>query len=145
MKIVKVAYWITTALVAVDFVASGIANLAREPMTMEAMAHFGYPTYFVLLLGVWKVLGGIVLLAPGLPRLKEWAYAGIVFDVTAAAVSIVAVGDGVLGAIVPLVFLGLTLVSWRLRPESRKLASATTSTVANAATVHVATVAPATV
>ena len=70
---------------------------------------------------MWKVLGGIVLLAPGFPRLKEWAYAGIVFDVTAAAVSIVAVGDGVLGALVPLVFLALTLASWRLRPESRKL------------------------
>lgn len=128
MKRIAVAYWITTALVAVDFIASGGASLAHEPTTMAAMSHFGYPAYFVTLLGVWKVLGGIVLLAPGFPRLKEWAYAGIVFDVTAAAVSIVAVGDGALGALVPLLFLALTLASWRLRPESRKLGPTTAST-----------------
>lgn len=123
MKLAKIAYWTTTVLVALDFVAGGVANIAREPTTVEAMTHFGYPLYFVTLLGVWKILGGIVLLVPGFPRLKEWAYAGIVFDVTAAAVSIVAVGDGVATTIVPLVFLAFTLVSWRLRPESRKLAS----------------------
>lgn len=127
MKRVVVVYWITTSLVALDFVASGVASLAREPTTMAAMSHFGYPAYFVALLGVWKILGGIALLAPGFPRLKEWAYAGIVFDVTAAAISIVAVGDGVLGALVPLVFLALTLASWRLRPASRTLGSITAS------------------
>ena len=50
---------------------------------MEGMRHLGYPDYFATILGVWKVLGGIAVLLPRTPRLKEWAYAGMVFDLTA--------------------------------------------------------------
>jgi len=127
MKLKIIAYWTTTLLVGLDFIVGGVANVLRAPQAMEAMAHFGYPAYFTVLLGIWKIAGGVVLLAPRLPRLKEWAYAGIVFDVTAAAVSIVAVGDGVATSAIPLVFGALTLVSWMLRPASRKLAAAPTA------------------
>src|SRR5436305_1376343 len=61
--------------------------------------------YCAAILGTWKVLGAIVIAAPGLPRVKEWAYAGFVFDLTAAAVSRAAVGDGAADIIAPLVFL----------------------------------------
>ena len=57
------------------------------------MSHLGYPAYFAVLLGVWKVLGGLAILAPRLPRLKEWAYAGMFFDLSGAAISHGSVGD----------------------------------------------------
>jgi hypothetical protein len=49
--------------------------------------HLGYPLYFVTILGFWKVLGAMALLAPRFPRLKEWAYAGTFFEMTGAAAS----------------------------------------------------------
>src|SRR5215813_12394079 len=87
MKMRPIAYWITTALTAFVFLSGGAADVARPSFVMEGMTQLGYPPYFVLILGVWKVLGGIVVLAPRLPRLKEWAYAGMVFDLTGAAAS----------------------------------------------------------
>ena len=119
MKTRKIAYWVTTALVAADFLMGGAANIARPPMVLEGMAHLGYPAYFAVLLGIWKVLGAVALLAPRFPRLKEWAYAGIFFDLTSAAVSHTAVGDGAGNILAPLVVLGLLVASWALRPASR--------------------------
>lgn len=80
-----------------------------------------YPVYFVTLIGAWKVLGGLAILAPRLPRLKEWAYAGIAFDLTGATFSHVAVGNPAAKAIVPLVLLAIAATSWALRPPSRRL------------------------
>jgi hypothetical protein len=85
------------------------------------MEHLGYPTYFMAVLGTWKVLGAIAVLAPRFPRLKEWAYAGMTFDLTGAVVSRAASGDGAAGVIPPLVVGGLVITSWLLRPKSRIL------------------------
>jgi uncharacterized membrane protein YphA (DoxX/SURF4 family) len=115
-----VAYWLTTALLALDFGVGGVFQVLRSPQVMQAMTHLGYPAYFVTLLGVWKLLGALALVAPGLPRLKEWAYAGVLFDLTSAAVSLFAVGDGVGTASLPLLFAGLALASYALRPSSRR-------------------------
>jgi hypothetical protein len=92
---------------------------------MAGLAELGYPAYFVPLLGLWKVLGGLAILAPRLPRLKELAYAGIAFDLTGAAVSHVAIGHPAAKAIAPLVILGIAAASWALRPASRILVPAT--------------------
>ena len=81
-----------------------------------------YPMYFFAILGVWKVLGAIAILAPRFPRLKEWAYAGIFFDLTGAAASCAWVGGyGKYGfhVIAPLILAGFTMASWALRPPSR--------------------------
>jgi hypothetical protein len=58
---------------------------------------------------------------PGFPRLKEWAYAGMFFDLTGASASHAAVGDPVAKILTPLVILGIVIASWWLRPDSRKL------------------------
>jgi uncharacterized membrane protein YphA (DoxX/SURF4 family) len=121
MKTKTIAYFATTSLVALDFLAGGVANLARPPMVLEGMAHLGYPAYFASILGFWKVLGAVAILAPRFPRLKEWAYAGIMFDLTSAAVSHGVSGDGVGHVSAPLVIAALTIASWALRPESRRL------------------------
>ena len=114
-------YWLSTGLLGLDFLVGGVFQIARSPQAVEGFAHLGYPAYFVSFLGVWKILGALVLLVPGFPRLKEWAYAGIFFDVTAAVVSVLAVGDGLAPALLPFAFVVLTLTSWALRPASRAL------------------------
>ncbi len=85
------------------------------------LAELGYPPYFVTVLGAWKVLGALAILAPGAPRLKEWAYAGIMFDLTGAALSHAAIGHPAVKAIAPLAILGIAAASWALRPASPRL------------------------
>jgi uncharacterized membrane protein YphA (DoxX/SURF4 family) len=133
-----IGYWTATALVAFAFASGGIADLLRRPEVMAGMTHLGYPPYFASILGVWKILGALALLAPGLPRVKEWAYAGIVFDLTGAAVSHAAVGDPAAKVITPLILLAIAAASWMLRPQSRKLSSPEADSPAPAmATGHV--------
>jgi hypothetical protein len=114
-----IAYWITTGLFAALFLASGGAELASAPAVVAAMRPLGYPPYFLTILGTWKVFGAGALLAPRLPRLKEWAYAGIFFDLTGAAASHAFSGDPPGKIATPLVFLVIAAASWALRPPSR--------------------------
>jgi uncharacterized membrane protein YphA (DoxX/SURF4 family) len=121
-RIKNIAFWTATILGPSSFVIGGVINLTGGEQAVAALNHLGYPAYFASLLGVWKLLGAIVITVPGLPRLKEWAYAGFVFNLSAAAFSHAALGDPAGNIIGPLVFLALVLTSWALRPASRKLA-----------------------
>jgi uncharacterized membrane protein YphA (DoxX/SURF4 family) len=120
-----IVYWTTTILVAVPIGGGGIAQIAQylgNPHSVVPV--LGYPMYFFAILGFWKALGAIAILAPRFPRLKEWAYAGIFFDLTGAAASCAASGGyGAYGfhVIAPLILTGFTVASWALRPESRKI------------------------
>jgi uncharacterized membrane protein YphA (DoxX/SURF4 family) len=118
-----IAYWVTTILGPASFVIGGVLSLTGGEQVASSLRHLGYPLYFASILGTWKLLGAIAIAAPRLPRLKEWAYAGFVFDLTAAAISHAAVGDGASEVVAPLVYLALVLASWALRPASRRLAS----------------------
>ena len=119
----KIVYWTTTILVAF-FIGSGgaaqIAQFAGNPHgTVPVLL---YPMYFFGILGFWKVLGAIAILVPRFPRLKEWAYAGIFFDLTGAIASVAAVGSYGIYAfhiLAPLILTLLTVASWALRPEGR--------------------------
>src|SRR5262245_21674508 len=124
MTIKNIAYWTTTILGPASFVIGGVLNLSQSAQVATAMNHLGYPLYFASILGAWKLAGALVTVIPGTPRLKEWAYAGFFFDLTAAALSHAAVRDGAGDVVAPLVFLALVLASWALRPAGRKLASA---------------------
>jgi len=115
------SYWILTGITAALFAVPGTALLLRVPHFTQDMAHLGYPAYFLAVLGTWKILGALVILAPGLPRLKEWAYAGMVFDATSAALSRAAMGDGAVTIIAPLIITAVVLLSWKLRPAERTL------------------------
>lgn len=121
MKTKIIAYWATTAVLALAMFGGGLAELLRERDTIAGMVHLGYPVYFVTIIGCWKVLGTIALLAPRFPRLKEWAYAGIFFNMTGAAASHVACNDAGWHVIVTLTFAGIAMASWALRPDSRSL------------------------
>jgi uncharacterized membrane protein YphA (DoxX/SURF4 family) len=124
MKAKNIAYWTTTVLVAF-FMSGGVVQIAQFKANPHGVVpELGYPMYFFAIIGFWKVLGAIAILVPRFPRLKEWAYAGIFFDLTGAAISCAAVG--VYGAygfhvIAPLLIAGLTVASWALRPPSRTI------------------------
>jgi hypothetical protein len=119
----SIAYWTTTGLVAFFIGGGGVAQMAQFRANPHGTVPvLGYPLYFFAILGFWKVLGAIAILVPRFPRLKEWAYAGIFFDLTGAVASVTAVGVyGVYAfhIIAPLVIAGLTVASWALRPQSR--------------------------
>jgi uncharacterized membrane protein YphA (DoxX/SURF4 family) len=124
MKIRKFGYWGLTALVALAFGAGGVVDLLHGPAVMAGMTHLGYPVYVATLLGVWKVLGAVAVLVPGFPRVKEWAYAGMFFDLTGAAFSHASSGDAASFVLTPIVLLALVIGSYLLRPEQRRLAGA---------------------
>lgn len=115
LTISKAIYWTTTLLLAMAFLSGGVRHLMQAPDVVAGIMALGYPLYFILLLGVWKLLGGIAILAPGFPRLKEWAYAGMFFDLTGAAVSHLAMHSPVWHVIVTLTLAGMVLVSWGLQ------------------------------
>ena len=125
MKSKNIAYWTTTVLVAFFIGSGGAAQMWQYHANPHGIVPvLGYPLYFFAILGVWKVLGAIAILVPRFPRLKEWAYAGIIFDLTGAVASIAAVG--VYGAyafhiLAPLIIAGFAVASWALRPESRRI------------------------
>ena len=128
MKMKVIGYWATTAVVALELLAGGVTDLIHGPALLFAgdpvvpvLAQLDYPVYLLTILGVWKLLGAIVLLIPRFPRLKEWAYAGTFFVYMGATASWAARGGGLGDLIVPIIFAGLTLASWLLRPPSRIL------------------------
>lgn len=114
---IKFVYWSTTALLALGLLSGAYFNLTRAPQIVESMQALGYPLVVAGLLGFWKLMAVPALLAPGLVRLKEWAYAGCFFCFTGALASHLAVNDGKFAA--PAVFIALTLISWATRPASR--------------------------
>ncbi|HEY2404437.1 MAG TPA: DoxX family protein [Polyangiaceae bacterium] len=123
MKARTYAYWIATIIIALELLSGGILDLTQRPDVTRVMTHLGYPAYFIVVLGVWKILGAFALILPRFPRLKEWAYAGVIFEMTGAAASHAAVRDGAGNLLVPLVFALIALVSWALRPTSRVVGS----------------------
>ena len=123
-RALAVAYWTATGLVCAELVVGGIWDIARLPLVRETVAALGYPAYFLVILGVWKVLGGAALLAPRFARLKEWAYAGVVFADTCAIASHLWTGTGPGEIPVLAVLLVLTVVSWATRPPGRVLSPA---------------------
>jgi uncharacterized membrane protein YphA (DoxX/SURF4 family) len=129
MKLKQIGYWVTTAAIALETLAGGVTDLIHGgtdlvsgPSVVQIVTHEGYPVYLLTILGVWKLLGGITLLVPRFPRLKEWAYAGIFFELTGALVSgIVRGGDPATVIWPPLILAVLAVASWALRPSGRTL------------------------
>jgi len=116
-----VVYWVTTALLAMELGLGGVWDVRIVPQVRGVIDRLGYPAYFLVILGVWKLLGAIALVIPRFPRLKEWAYAGVVFDLTGALASNLVSGVHDAGTLVYLVaMMGVTAVSWALRPPSRR-------------------------
>lgn len=123
----RVAYWVVTVLLAAQFIASGAAMLFAADENQIWFTGLGYPLYLGKILGPFKIAGAIVLLAPRLPRLKEWAYAGIVFNVVGAAASHILHSGDIVSALFPLGVSVLAAASWMLRPADRMLGTITSA------------------
>ena len=111
MKKTKAIYWTFTLLFSIPMLASGIAYLASLAAVVEGITHLGYPVYLVRFLGSAKTLGALAILLGTFPRIKEWAYAGFVFNLTGAFYSHICSNDGP-KAFLPVIMLLFELLSY---------------------------------
>lgn len=121
MKKTNLLYWITTGLFSAFMIFSAIPDIMMTPEAVTFITGLGYPEYFIPFIGVAKLIGAIVLLIPGLNRLKEWAYAGLFFDLAGAVYSAIVIG----GLTAPLSFMilpvGFLFLSYFLWHRKNKL------------------------
>ena len=121
----KIIYWVATILLALGMLGSGLQQIFQTKEMVAMIAQLGYPSYFMVILGVWKVLGVIAILIPGFKLLKEWAYAGLFFTMTGALISHLVIGFAgvkeILGPIMQVIFI---ILSWYFRPANRKIIEA---------------------
>src|SRR5262245_47534400 len=115
-----VIYWIATGIIATEAAIGGALDILHYAPYVAILQHLGYPQYFSMILGVWKIPAAVTVLVPRFPRLKEWAYAGMFFNMMGAVISHLATGDSAVMLIAPFSFAALIVVSWYLRPASRR-------------------------
>ncbi|MRH92733.1 DoxX family protein [Nocardia sp. SYP-A9097] len=118
-------YWVSTGLVIAELVVGGVLDAVHFHTYRDLVVNLGYPTYFLTILGVWKIIGAAAILAPGWPVVKEWAYAGTFFVYTGAIISHLTTGYALNEVGVLAVFTVLTAASWALRPADRRVPRAT--------------------
>ena len=120
----KIIYWIATIWLSLGMVSTGVVQLLKlkgdGPGRLESMTHLGYPSYFVTILGISKILGVVALLIPKFPLLKEWAYAGFFFMMSGAIFTHIAAGNSMSEIFPSLLLLILIVISWYFRPSDRK-------------------------
>ena len=124
MKKTKILYWIFTSLFAFMMLFSAIPDIFSNPVAVQGMHDgLGYPLYFIPFIGIAKLLGVIAILAPGFPRIKEWAYAGLSFDLIGATFSIIASGAPVGNWAFMILPLGLAICSYLFYHKKLKAVS----------------------
>jgi hypothetical protein len=108
----KLIYWIPKILIAVIWTSGAINDLLKTQASVEVFHRLGYPDYFAPMLAAAQLLGVAAILAPVPAVLREWAYAGLTFDVIAAMVSLLATGAPLSGLIFPVIALALVQTSY---------------------------------
>jgi uncharacterized membrane protein YphA (DoxX/SURF4 family) len=124
MKKIRIFYWIVTGLFLLMMAFSGISSLASPEKAVEFFKTMNMPAYLISFLSIAKLLGVIAILVPGYPRLKEWAYAGLTFDLIGAVYCNYAVGKPTAEWMPILIFVALAFVSYflyhkKLSPQPR--------------------------
>lgn len=120
MKKIKIFYWIITGLMAALLGLGAFFDAISAPEAVESITKLGYPKYIIPFLGVAKLLGIIAILIPGYPRVKEWAYAGLIFDLTGATYSGIAIGEDFVLIAVMIIPFALVIGSYLLYHKLRK-------------------------
>ena len=120
----KIIYWVSTLWLALGMTSTGIVQLFQMKEEVGFILKMGYPSFFLSILGLSKLLGVVAVLIPKFPLLKEWAYAGFFFTMTGALYSHIASGNSISEMFPPLLLLVLTIVSWYFRPAERKVMQA---------------------
>lgn len=117
----KIIYWVATIWLSLGMVSTGIVQIIRMEEEVQKINELGYPSYFLTIIGIWKLLGVVAVLVPKFPLIKEWAYAGFFFLMSGAIFTHLAVGDEAIEYFGPTLLLVLTIVSWLYRPAGRKI------------------------
>ncbi|MFI7048838.1 DoxX family protein [Streptosporangium sandarakinum] len=121
-RVRSILYWVTTAIIALESAVGGVWDVLRTDYVRDVLERqLGYPWYVAVILGVWKIPGTLILVAPRFPRLKEWAYAGAFFDFSGAVTSHLVSGSAWYHVAYTSLFALCTLASWALRPGDRVL------------------------
>ncbi|WIN00642.1 DoxX family protein [Actinoplanes oblitus] len=121
MRLGPQAYWLPTVLVVGECAIGGALDLMRAPPFYPVMLALGYPGYLATIMGTAKVIAAVILVAPRLPRVKEWAYAGVLINMVGAAASHAAMRQAWVTLLAPTLFAVLALLSWAWRPAARRL------------------------
>lgn len=117
----KIIYWVITGFLALGMLAGGVQQLLQIGGYVEIVTGLGYPLYLLSILGAWKILGVIAILAPKFPLVKEWAYAGFFFAMSGAAISHITMSQAFAEVLPSLILLIATVASWYFRPDDRKI------------------------
>ena len=123
MKKTNILYWVITGIFAAFMLFTAVPNAMVDKGSVELFTGLGYPKYFISFIGIAKIVGAIAILIPSFRRIKEWAYAGLFFDLLGATYSIIATGGlnfDVTFMILPIIFLFLSYYLWH-----KKLANTT--------------------
>ncbi len=120
MRTIRIVYRICVTLLVLGLGIGCVLDILGNPAGEEVLAKLGYPLYIIPFLAVAKLLALAVIALPVTPRLKEWAFAGLTFDVTGALFSIVASGFGIQGTIIPVIALVLLFIAYTLYHKLRK-------------------------
>ncbi len=120
-KIRNIIYWVSTIWLALGMLSTGVVQLMHVKAEVDMFSALGYPGYLLNIIGIWKLLGVVVILIRRYALVKEWAYSGFFFVMTGAVISHVLVGDPVRELFGPVLLIILTVVSWYSRPPSRKI------------------------
>lgn len=106
-------FWIPTVLFAALMIFSSIPNIMLTPEVIKMLGdQLHYPNYFIQFIGIAKILGSFAILIPGYYRIKEWAYAGLIFDLVGAVYSFFAVGEPFQNVLPMFIFIALGFASY---------------------------------
>jgi len=121
MKKINIAYWVITGIFGAFMLFSAIPDILSVPEAVTMVTGLGYPKYIIPFLGVAKALGVVAILVPNFNRIKEWAYAGLFFDLIGATYSIIS-KEGfqpqITFMVIPIAFLFLSHYLWHLQKET---------------------------
>lgn len=117
MKKTTILYWVFTILFAGFMIWSSIPSVKPSEQSLQFLRDYlGYPVYFIQFISIAKIAGAVVLLIPGLYKIKEWAYAGLFFDLAGAIFSVVSVAGkfdpGMIFILLPIVLGILSYYFW---------------------------------
>lgn len=102
----KTLYWVFTVIFAGLMIFSSVGGIEPTKQVSDIFhSYLGYPIYFIQFISIAKIIGSITILVPGLKTIKEWAYAGLFFDLAGAIYS----GIAVAGKFDPMM---LTMLGW---------------------------------
>ena len=122
-KNIAILYWTFTVLFSAFMIWSSVPGINPKGETLQFLHDFlGYPVYFIHFISMAKIIGSVAILVPGLNKIKEWAYAGLFFDLAGAIFSVVMVqkkvDPGMLFFLVPIVLGTLSYYFWNARKKS---------------------------